>query len=42
VNDVNTLFDVPHSRFNDVSREQFEAAGLRVLSRARRPVSTSP
>jgi homoserine O-succinyltransferase len=31
VNDVNTLFDVPHSRFNDVSREQFEAAGLRVL-----------
>jgi len=31
VNDVNTLFDVPHSRFNDVSREQFEAAGLKVL-----------
>jgi len=31
VNDVNTLFDVPHSRFNDISREQFEAAGLRVL-----------
>jgi len=29
VNDVNTLFDVPHSRFNDISRAQFEAAGLR-------------
>jgi homoserine O-succinyltransferase len=31
VNDVNTRFDVPHSRYNDVSREQFEAAGLHVL-----------
>jgi homoserine O-succinyltransferase len=31
VNDVNTLFDVPHSRFNEVDREQFDAAGLRVL-----------
>ncbi len=31
VNDVNTLFDVPHSRFNEISREQFEAAGLHVL-----------
>lgn len=31
VNDVNTQFDVPHSRFNDISRQQFEAAGLRVL-----------
>jgi homoserine O-succinyltransferase len=31
VNDVNTRFDVPHSRFNDVSGEQFEAAGLHVL-----------
>lgn len=28
---VNTRFDVPHSRFNDVSHAQFEAAGLRVL-----------
>jgi len=28
---VNTRFDVPHSRFNDISREQFETAGLRVL-----------
>jgi homoserine O-succinyltransferase len=31
VNDVNTLFDVPHSRFNEVSRQQFEEAGLHVL-----------
>jgi len=32
VNDVNTVFDVPHSRFNDVGRDQFEAAGLQVLA----------
>ncbi len=32
VNDVNTLFDVPHSRFNDISRAQFEQAGLHVLA----------
>ncbi len=32
VADVNTRFDVPHSRWNDVSRAQFEAAGLRVLA----------
>jgi len=31
VNGVNTLFDVPHSRFNQITREQFEAAGLHVL-----------
>jgi len=31
VQGVNTRFDVPHSRFNDVSRAQFEAAGLEVL-----------
>lgn len=31
VSTVNTLFDVPHSRFNAVAREQFDAAGLRVL-----------
>ncbi len=31
VGDVNTRFDVPHSRFNDISREQFEAAGLHIL-----------
>jgi homoserine O-succinyltransferase/O-acetyltransferase len=29
---VNTRFDVPHSRFNDVSRAQFEAARLQVLA----------
>jgi len=31
VNGVNTRFDVPHSRFNEISREQFDAAGLQVL-----------
>ncbi len=31
VNDVNSCFDVPHSRWNAITREQFEAAGLRVL-----------
>ena len=31
VNDVNTKFDVPHSRFNTVTRQQFEQAGLHVL-----------
>ncbi|MCW9058271.1 MAG: homoserine O-succinyltransferase [Gammaproteobacteria bacterium] len=28
---VNTRFDVPHSRFNQIDRAQFEAAGLHVL-----------
>lgn len=32
VADVNTRFDVPHSRWNDVSRTQFDAAGLKVLA----------
>ena len=32
VADINTRFDVPHSRWNDVSRAQFEAAGVRVLA----------
>jgi homoserine O-succinyltransferase len=32
VNDVNTLFNVPHSRFNEISRAQFESAGLHVLA----------
>jgi homoserine O-succinyltransferase len=32
VRDVNTRFDAPHSRYNDISREQLEAAGLYVLS----------
>jgi homoserine O-succinyltransferase len=31
VSDVNTRFDVPHSRFNQIDREQFEAAGLHIL-----------
>lgn len=31
VSDVNTRFDVPHSRWNDISRDQFLAAGLHVL-----------
>ena len=31
VADINTRFDVPHSRWNDVSREQFEQAKLKVL-----------
>ena len=31
VTSVNTLFDVPHSRFNEIGRDQFEAAGARVL-----------
>ncbi|EIC23482.1 homoserine O-succinyltransferase MetA [Thiorhodovibrio frisius] len=31
VSSVNTLFDVPHSRFNEISRAQFDAAGCRVL-----------
>jgi homoserine O-succinyltransferase/O-acetyltransferase len=32
VTGVDTRFDVPHSRFNDVSRGQFETAGLHVLA----------
>lgn len=31
VNDVNTLIDIPHSRWNDISRAQFDVGGLRVL-----------
>lgn len=30
--DVNTRFEAPHSRYNDVSREQFEASGCSVLA----------
>jgi homoserine O-succinyltransferase len=29
--DVNTRFDVPHSRHNEITREQLEAAGLTIL-----------
>jgi len=32
INGVNTSFDVPHSRFNNITREQFESAGLHVLA----------
>ncbi|MGB5474521.1 MAG: homoserine O-succinyltransferase [Gammaproteobacteria bacterium] len=31
VNDVNTKFDVPHSRFNNITAGQFREAGLHVL-----------
>ena len=31
VSDINTRFDVPHSRWNTVDRRQFHAAGLRIL-----------
>ena len=31
VSDVNTRFDVPHSRFNQIDHEQFESAGLHIL-----------
>ncbi len=31
VADINSEFDVPHSRWNSVHPEQFEAAGLRIL-----------
>ena len=30
--DVNTRFDVPHSRYNEISRQQLEDAGLTVLA----------
>lgn len=29
--EINTRFDAPHSRYNDISRAQFESAGLFVL-----------
>lgn len=29
--DINTRFDVPHSRYNEVAREEMEAAGLTIL-----------
>ena len=31
VQGMNTVFDVPHSRNNDISWEQFERAGMRIL-----------
>jgi homoserine O-succinyltransferase len=30
--EINTRFDVPHSRYNDISHAQLESAGLRVLA----------
>ena len=44
VYDVNTRFDVPHSRWNDISRAQFDAADLRVLAESQVGVhlATSP
>ena len=30
--EINTRFDAPHSRFNDVSKQQMEQAGLKVLA----------
>jgi homoserine O-succinyltransferase/O-acetyltransferase len=32
VNDINTRFDVPHSRYNQITRQQFDKAGLQVLA----------
>ncbi|MBZ0300749.1 MAG: homoserine O-succinyltransferase [Anaerolineae bacterium] len=29
--DINTRFDVPHSRYNTITRDQFERAGLTIL-----------
>jgi len=29
--EINTRFDAPHSRYNEISKEQFESAGLPVL-----------
>ncbi len=31
MNGVNTLFDVPHSRFNEISKAQFDVAGVKIL-----------
>jgi len=35
VTGVNTKFDVPHSRFNQISHAQFEAAGLHILAESK-------
>lgn len=32
---VNTRFDVPHSRFNEIFPEQFNAAGLKILAESK-------
>jgi homoserine O-succinyltransferase len=33
--DINTRFDVPHSRYNEISRQQLEDAGLSILVESR-------
>lgn len=35
VNGVNTRFDVPHSRYNQIDRSQFEEAGLHILAESK-------
>lgn len=35
VNGVNTRFDVPHSRFNQIDHAQFEEAGLHILAKSK-------
>ena len=35
VKGVNTRFDIPHSRFNEISEEQFSDAGIRVLAKSK-------
>ncbi len=43
--DVNTVFDAPHSRWNDVARAKWDSAGLRVLAESERAgvhLATSP
>ena len=34
VTGVNTRFDVPHSRFNEITQQQFEQAGLTILAKS--------
>lgn len=34
--EINTRFDAPHSRYNDISRAQLEGSGLRVLAESER------
>ncbi|MDB3870196.1 homoserine O-succinyltransferase, partial [Candidatus Thioglobus sp.] len=31
INGVNTNFNVPHSRFNEITKQQFTAAGVKIL-----------
>lgn len=36
VRNMNTVFDVPHSRFNDISEQQFKDSGMKILIKGRR------